>query len=295
MPLIDLSAFSKYITICVFPAVGISDLCVHSDFAEASEQHSKRIRTSHEIIENVCECLFCNYSNLVPPTRPGSQMKGAATEKHKELKCCKSLCSWHKFYLWFLLQLCVYNPVARCSPFLHSMMPKVIIISKNLQKTKERKCHLYEHEKYPLLYRAFMCKHAGNANSSAGHAIFQHSDQMEFLNGFFISGCISNNRNSRNLCSAFCKSRKGLQSLILVVLNACYKSRDTRNQIWTYSMRSMTHIHRRLTQTRPENKSAYEPHLPSLYVSIVPAPSSTEAKVSPHIALVKLSFQTFCQ
>lgn len=136
MPLIDLSAFSKSITVCVIPAVGVSDLCVHSDFAEASEQHLKRIRTSHEITENVCECLFCNYSNLVPPTRPGSQMKGAAAEKHKELKCCRSLCSWHKFYLWFLLQLCVYNPVARCSPFLHSMMPKVIIISKNLQKTK---------------------------------------------------------------------------------------------------------------------------------------------------------------
>lgn len=114
----------------------VSQICVHSDFAEASEQRLKRIRTSHEIIENVCEFLFCNYSNLVPPTRPGSHMKRAATEKHKELKCRRSLCSWHKFYLWFLLQLRVYNPVAGCSPFLHSMMPKVIIIPKNLQKTK---------------------------------------------------------------------------------------------------------------------------------------------------------------
>lgn len=139
MPLIELSAFIffiKYITFCVFPAVGGSDLCVHSDLAEAPEQHLKRIRCLHEIMESVWECFFYNYSFLVPQNRPGSQTKGPATEKRIELKYCRSLCSWHKFYLWFLLQLRVYTPVARCRPFLHGVMPEVIIISKNLNNTK---------------------------------------------------------------------------------------------------------------------------------------------------------------
>lgn len=137
MPLIDLSAFMFLSNISQFVCFQLllTQTCGHSDFAEASE-NLKRIRTSHEFIENVSECFVYHYSSLVLPTRPGSQMKGAATEKHKELKFCRSLCSWHKFYLWFLLQLRVYTPVARCSPFLHGMMPKVIIISKNLQKTK---------------------------------------------------------------------------------------------------------------------------------------------------------------
>lgn len=139
--LIDLSAFRflsniLYQTFCVFPAFCGSDLCVHSDLAEASEQHLKRISCPHEIMEGIWECLFWVY--LVPQTRPGSQMKGPATEKHIELKCCRSLWSWHKFYLWFLLQLRVYTPVAGCSPFLHAVMPEVIIISKNLHKGKRK-------------------------------------------------------------------------------------------------------------------------------------------------------------
>lgn len=83
---------------------------------------------------NYGKCFFYNYSYLVPQNRPGSQTK--ATEKCIVLKYCRSLCGWHKLYLWFLLQLRVYTPVARCRPFLHGVMPEVIIISKNLNKTK---------------------------------------------------------------------------------------------------------------------------------------------------------------
>lgn len=83
-----------------------------------------------------CLYLFYNRSYLLPRTRPGSQMKGTETEKQIKLKRCGSLCSWQKFYLWFLRQLCVYTPVDRCSPFFHSVMPEVIIISENLNETK---------------------------------------------------------------------------------------------------------------------------------------------------------------
>lgn len=53
--------------------------------------------------------------------------------------CFSELCeSWQQSYLWFLLQSDVYPLVVRQSSFLHSMMPEVIIISKNLQDHKEK-------------------------------------------------------------------------------------------------------------------------------------------------------------
>lgn len=51
--------------------------------------------------------------------------------------CFNELCeNWQQSYLWFFLQSDVHPPVARQSSLLHSMMPEVIIISKNLNKHK---------------------------------------------------------------------------------------------------------------------------------------------------------------
>lgn len=87
-----------------------------------------------ELFESVYSTISSNPNPNLTLTRPARQMKGPATAK-----CCRFLCSWHRFYLRFLLQLRVYTPVARCSPFLHGVMPEVIIISQNLHKTKGKK------------------------------------------------------------------------------------------------------------------------------------------------------------
>lgn len=68
------SVFIKYITFCMFPAVGGSDLCIHSDLAEDSEQHLKRIRCPHEIMESVWEYFFHNY-RYYSCLRPGQAVR----------------------------------------------------------------------------------------------------------------------------------------------------------------------------------------------------------------------------
>lgn len=70
--------------------------------------------------------------------------------------------SWRQPYLWFFLQSDVHPTVARQSSLLHSMMPEVIIISKNLHKHKGRDyftCSKSVAGQHSVLTKACMCKH----------------------------------------------------------------------------------------------------------------------------------------